>query len=87
MTDQQKIFNVKKWFEEQENILLVYDNIEDMNLLEKYLPNTGHVLVTSRNYNVFNGIELNSMNLEEATELFSNIIPRIYNRPQITKTI
>lgn len=75
MTDQQKIFNVKKWFEEQENILLVYDNIEDMNLLEKYLPNTGHVLVTSRNYNVFNGIELNSMNLEEATELFSNIIP------------
>lgn len=75
MTDQQKIFNVKKWLEEQENILLVYDNIEDMNLLEKYLPNTGHVLVTSRNYNVSNGVELNTMNLEEATELFNNIIP------------
>lgn len=75
MTSQQKIFNVKKWLEEQENILLVYDNIEDMNLLEKYLPNTGHVLVTSRNYNVSNGIELNTMNLEEATELFNNITP------------
>lgn len=75
MTDQQKIFNVKKWLEEQENILLVYDNIEDMNLLEKYLPNTGHILVTSRNYNVSNGVELNTMNLEEATELFNNITP------------
>lgn len=75
MTDQQKIFNVKKWLEEQENILLVYDNIEDMNLLEKYLPNTGHILVTSRNYNVPNGVELNTMNLEEATELFNNITP------------
>lgn len=75
MTDQQKIFNVKKWLEEQENILLVYDNIEDMNLLEKYLPNTGHILVTSRNYNVSNGVELDTMNLEEATELFNNITP------------
>jgi predicted ATP-binding protein involved in virulence len=38
------------WLAEQERWLLVYDNVEDPTLLQRYLPRTGphHVLITAR---------------------------------------
>lgn len=43
------ITKVKEWFEERENWFIVYDDVNNKNLLEHYFPKKGgHILLTSR---------------------------------------
>jgi len=41
---------VKRWFRSHDDWLLVFDNVEDLDLLHKMLPDTsqGHILITTR---------------------------------------
>ena len=69
-----KINEVKAWLEEQKNILLVYDNVENMAMVEKYLPNLGHIIITSRHCNMPGKIDINVMEHEEAVTLLRKIL-------------
>lgn len=47
----QQIETIRRWLEERDNWLLVFDNVETEELVDGYLPQrrSGHVLVTTRN--------------------------------------
>src|SRR5690606_4223973 len=45
---------MKQWFEQRSNWLIVFDNAENPSLLQDWIPHTGkggHILITSRNLN------------------------------------
>ena len=77
MSDKQKIIRVKDWMEQQEKILLLYDNVTDMETLEEYLPNKGHIIITSRNYKIPGAIEVDVMTEQEAMKLLDNLLPDV----------
>jgi hypothetical protein len=69
--------NVLDWLYERDNWLLVLDNVDDITIVENYLPQLrtggGHVLITTRNPNSLNipaeGLEIGVHDPNEATEL------------------
>lgn len=76
MPVKQKITLVKDWLEKQSDILLVYDNVVNMNILNEYLPlSKGHIIVTSIDSQLPNTIEIDVMRPEEAISLLDYIIP------------
>lgn len=44
----QKIDTVRNWLETQNRLLLVFDNADSEEILDSYIPTSGHVLITSR---------------------------------------
>lgn len=65
---------VKRWFQNHTRWLLIYDNVEDLELLQTALPdvNQGHILITTRSQIIGTlgvHIDLQKMELEEATLL------------------
>lgn len=74
MSSQQKIYEVKEWLEAQKNILLVFDGVQDINILSKYLPNKGDIIITSRSYNIPNALEVDILSEEESVLMLKNLI-------------
>ena len=73
ISEDQKILRVKDWLSSQKKILLVYDNVPDMEMVKKYLPNSGDILITSRNYKLPGAIEVDIMSNQEAIKLLEKI--------------
>ena len=68
---------VIKWLEEQKNWLLVVDNLDDIAVIDGFLPSTncnGHTLITTRNSSTegipAQGIEVEVLDVETAVQLF-----------------
>ncbi|WP_440617704.1 LuxR C-terminal-related transcriptional regulator [Cysteiniphilum sp. 6C5] len=76
ISDRQKIIRVKEWLENQKKLLLVYDNVEDMETLDEYLPRKGHIIITSRNYKLPGIIEIDIMTENEAIQLIDALVPK-----------
>src|SRR5258708_10840381 len=63
---------VKHWLEEHDKWLLIFDNVDDLSLLDCFLPirHTGHILFTTRSH-IMSGrahrVEVEEMNTEEGT--------------------
>lgn len=76
ITDTQKILRTQEWLDQQRHILLVYDNVQDVNMLSRYLPNKGHIIITSRNPNLPNALEVEVMTEQEALTLLNYLIPQ-----------
>jgi len=61
---------VKVWLAENSNWLLIFDNLESIDVVKPYLPqkNTGRIIITSRNANIDFGIslELGVFSLDES---------------------
>lgn len=77
MSEAQKIMEVKNWLEKEPKILLVYDNVPNMSLLDNYLPNNAHIIITSRNYKVLNAVEVDTMTKTESLKLLDSLLPAI----------
>lgn len=65
------ILAVKRWFQEQENWLLIIDNIDDLFAIQSFLPTSGkgHVLLTTRNHavgSIANRVVVEKMNQTES---------------------
>ena len=74
MLEEQKITLVKDWLNGKKNLLLVFDNVQNIEIIEKYLPQKGDIIVTSRNYKIPHAIEVDGMEEAEALELLRNLI-------------
>src|SRR5271169_1561147 len=66
-----------KWLEEQINWLLVIDNLDNILVIDGFLPSpdcNGHVLITTRNQSTeeipAKGLEVDVLDMETAVELF-----------------
>jgi|GEM_PF-1901886 len=75
MTNKQKIDSVREWLENQKSVLLVYDNVPNIEILKKFLPGKGDVIVTSRNHNLPEAIEIDVMSEPESIELLDRLLP------------
>lgn len=77
-----KISIVREWLSNQEQALLIYDNAPDIDVLEEFLPEKGHILITSRNYKLPNALEVDIMTEQEAIKLLDNLMPKAikYNK-------
>jgi tetratricopeptide (TPR) repeat protein/DNA-binding CsgD family transcriptional regulator len=75
LPDNSKINIVKEWLAKRNNILLVYDNVQDIETIKDFLPDVGHILITSRNYKMPGAIEIDIMDESEALDLMSKLIP------------
>ena len=65
------------WLENQRSWLLVIDNLDDIKVINGYLPANSvkkHTLITTRNLNAENipaqGLEVDLMSLKDATKFF-----------------
>lgn len=76
VSEHQKIDKTKAWLNSQEDLLIVYDNAPDATILKKYLPDHGHIIITSRNYKVPGALALETMTQQESATLLSNLIPK-----------
>jgi tetratricopeptide (TPR) repeat protein/DNA-binding CsgD family transcriptional regulator len=76
MSDDLKIKVIKEWLEAKSSSLLVYDNAPDMDTLYSFLPNKGHIIITSRNYNMPGAIEIDVMGKDEALNLLAKLLPQ-----------
>ncbi len=76
MSEDLKINEVKNWIEKQGNVLLVYDNAPNMEVLEDFIPQNVHIIITSRNYKVPNSIEIGVMTKTEAIKLLTDNVPK-----------
>ena len=65
---------VKNWLNRQKNLLLVFDNVPNIEIIEKYLPIKGNIIVTSRNYKIPSAIGIDGMEEPEALALLQNLI-------------
>ena len=74
--EHQKIDKIKAWLNSQEDLLIVYDNAPDATILKKYLPNHGHIIITSRNYKLPGALALESMTQKESIALLLDLIPQ-----------
>lgn len=70
-----KIKLVREWLESKESSLLIYDNAPNMAILKAYLPNKGHIIITSRNYKIQGAVEVDVMTETEAFTLLDQLIP------------
>ena len=68
---------VIKWLQEQTNWLLIIDNLDDISVIDGFLPSTecnGHTLITTRNPSTegipAQGIEVEILDIETAVQLF-----------------
>ncbi len=65
-------FKMQRWFETHENILTIFDNVENENSIKLNLPLTDkeRVLITSRKMNIYgtHRIDINVFNVTEAVE-------------------
>lgn len=73
MSDKLKIRIVKEWLDNKRNVLLVYDNAPDMETLNDFLPNKGHIIITSRNYKLSGSIAVDVMTKTEAVNLLNKL--------------
>ena len=73
---ERKISIVKTWLTGKDSVLLVYDNAPDIETIQKYLPEKGHILITSRNYKLPGALEINVMTEKEAMEQLDQLIPQ-----------
>lgn len=72
----QKILSVKEFLASFDSAIIVYDNALNMESIEEYLPSKGHIIITSRNYNMPNAIQVGVMNISESTKLLDNLMPK-----------
>jgi len=77
-----KVNLVIEWLEKNANSLLVYDNVPDIETINEFLPNKGHILITSRNYRIPGAIEIETMKESEASILFDKLIPSELQREE-----
>ncbi len=75
---EEKVKQIKKWLESQEDCLLIYDNVPDAKEIEALLPNMGkhHILITSRNaidWSVHQMLDVDVMEEAEAIGLIGKI--------------
>ncbi len=75
MSDELKINIVREWLENKKSALLVYDNAPDIETLKDFLPNNGHIIITSRNYNMPGAVEIDVMRKDEALSLLAKLLP------------
>lgn len=70
---------INEWFHSHPNSLLILDNAEDTDLIERYLPTKGgHVLITAQHYDFadhlsYYALELGVLNKKEAYTLLRNL--------------
>lgn len=74
--EKSKISIVKNWLNNQESLLLIFDNAPNMDIIEKYMPTGGDIIITSINYKLPNTIEVDVMEESEAIELITSLIPK-----------
>ena len=79
---------VIKWLQEQENWLLVIDNLDDVSIIEGFLPSTdcmGHTLIMTCNPNTnripAQGIEVEILDIDVGAKLFRVHIGVEFCRP------
>jgi tetratricopeptide (TPR) repeat protein len=88
---------VLRWLEKQDKWLLVLDNVDDISVINGYLPEAsprGHTLITTRNPNTFGipakGLEIPVLSAQDATELFllrANVTAREDESSEATKIV
>jgi len=66
------VASVKHWFNTHDQWLAIFDNAEDLSLIEKYLPSTitGHILLTTRDQTLgtlANSLGITKMSKQEGT--------------------
>lgn len=76
MSEMEKIRAVKSWMEKQTDIMLVYDNVENLSFLKKYLPNKGDIIITSRSPNIPNPVEVTLMSIIDSKKLLKKLLPQ-----------
>lgn len=75
MSDKLKIKIVKDWLDNNESVLLVYDNVPNMETIKEYLPSKGHIIITSRNFKIPGAVAVDVMFKKEAQNLMNTLIP------------
>ena len=71
----------------QESLLLIFDNAPDMEIVEKYLPQKGDVIITSRNYNIPSAIEVYCMEKNEALALLKKLLNITESEKECTELV
>jgi len=70
------INKVNHFLEKHPVWLIIYDNVEDDELIKRYMPiSGGSVLVTTRNEKAKNAVEVTPFSLEESQSYLSKIVP------------
>ncbi|MCA9749802.1 MAG: tetratricopeptide repeat protein, partial [Romboutsia sp.] len=70
LEEQDKILLTKQWLDDQKNnILLVFDNVDSMPLIESYLPYSADVIINSRKQQDLNPIQIGGMTDSESVKL------------------
>ena len=65
-----KIEQIRTWFNTQTHTLLVFDNAENYSKLKQFLPNTGHIVITSINAIGWpRGVRVEPMETKDAVNL------------------
>ena len=69
--------NVLSWMNEQESWLLVIDNLDDVEIVDRYLPNQSpnkHTLITTRKSHYHHipaeGLQVDVLNIDDSTNFF-----------------
>lgn len=66
------VMAVKRWFQTHDNWLLIYDNVEDLEMVSQFFPSgtTGHILLTTQQQStgtIAQQIKLDNMSKEEGS--------------------
>lgn len=72
--EKEKIRIVKQWLNTQDSILLIFDNVPTMDVIEEYLPIKGDIVITSRNTKLIGLIEVDVMGEQESIKLLKTIV-------------
>lgn len=61
LDEEEMQLRIKIWFETHENILIIFDNVDNENAIKQYLPpsDKAHVLITSRKMNIYGAHRIN----------------------------
>ena len=82
ISDEAKIVLVQEWMSHQDKILIVYDNVPDISILEKFLPSKGHIIITSRHYQIPGMLALDVMTQDQSIDLLNRLIPESIQKSQ-----
>ncbi|MDP3641547.1 MAG: NB-ARC domain-containing protein, partial [Alphaproteobacteria bacterium] len=70
LSEDEKLREVKDWLENKMQVLLIFDNVNDLEMVYKYIPNNAHIIITSNNSGYPNRIEVSTMSEDESINLF-----------------
>jgi hypothetical protein len=79
MNDDDFIRRLNVWLEEHSSTLLIFDNVESAEVVEQFIPRSGHVLITTRDrrldLNNIKSVELDVFSDDEAKAFMKERIP------------